>query len=73
MWVAQQKLVKNGNSTAITIPKSFLHQLGWLTGRAVVLELNEACDALVLRLPRASDFGPVGPPRIEHVSESSKS
>jgi antitoxin component of MazEF toxin-antitoxin module len=71
-WVAQQKLVKNGNSVAISIPRPFLHQLGWLCGRHVVLELTENCDALVIRLPRASDFGVPGPPRIDHTPAPEK-
>lgn len=66
-WVALQKLVKNGNSTAVAIPRSFLHQLGWICGRSIVVELTEDCDALVIRLPRHSDYGLVGPPRIEHA------
>jgi hypothetical protein len=64
-WVATQRLVKNGGSTAVTIPKAFLNQLGWLCGRGIVIEMTENCDQLILRLPVPSDFGPVGPPRIE--------
>lgn len=70
MWVAEQRLVRNGNSTAVTIPRTFLHQLGWLTGRGVVLELDDDTTQIIIRLPRASDFGPVGPPRVVRVDKS---
>lgn len=72
MWVAEQKLVKNGNSTSVTIPRSFLHQLGWLTGRKVVIELNDDSTELLIRLPRQSDYGVVGPPSIHRVIEGAK-
>lgn len=61
---AVQKLVRNGNSTAVAIPRSFLHQLNWLPGRSVVVELTENLDAVVVRLPTERDFGLVGPPRL---------
>jgi antitoxin component of MazEF toxin-antitoxin module len=65
--VAQQKLVRNGNATAVTIPRTFLHYLRWLPGRAIVLELNDDCTEVVMRLPRQSDFGLIGPPSITRV------
>ncbi|HEV3059069.1 MAG TPA: AbrB/MazE/SpoVT family DNA-binding domain-containing protein [Vicinamibacterales bacterium] len=61
---ALQKLVRNGNATAVSIPRSFLFKLGWVPGRAVIVELTENCDACVVRLPNAADFGPVSAPRI---------
>lgn len=36
-----QKLVKNGGSTQVTIPRPLLFALGWLTGQPVILELTE--------------------------------
>lgn len=72
MWVAEQKLVKNGNSTAVSIPRTFLHQLGWLPGRRIVIELNDDSTELVIRLPRQSDYGLVGPPSIHRVMEGEK-
>lgn len=72
MWVAQQKLVRNGNSTGLTIPRTFLHQLGWLQGRMLVLELNDDTTQIIVRLPQASDFGPVGPPSIRRVVPEAK-
>lgn len=59
---ALQKLVRNGNSTGVSIPRPFLFKLNWVPGRAVVLELTENCDALVIRVPREADFGLVSPP-----------
>lgn len=72
MWVAEQKLIRNGNSTTVTIPKSFLHQLGWLSGRKIVIELNDDSTEVLIRLPRPSDYGIVGPPSIHHVMENPK-
>ncbi len=60
---AVQKLVRNGNSTAVSIPRAMLIHLGWLPGQSVVLELLE--DKTVrLRPPVERDFAPLGAPRI---------
>lgn len=72
MWVAEQKLVKNGNAVAVTIPRSFLHQLGWLAGRRIVIELNDDSTEVLIRLPRQSDYGVTGPPSIHRVMEDAK-
>lgn len=60
---AAQKLVKNGNATSVTIPRTMLVALGWLTGQAVIVEQLEN-NAVLIRLPNERDFGPVGPPRM---------
>jgi antitoxin component of MazEF toxin-antitoxin module len=31
---ALQKLTRNGNATAVTIPRAILHTLGWLPGES---------------------------------------
>lgn len=38
---ALQKLVRNGNSTQLTIPRPVLMHLGWLPGDPVIVELLE--------------------------------
>jgi len=38
---AFQKLVRNGNATAVTIPRAVLFHLRWLPGDYVVLEVQE--------------------------------
>lgn len=55
---ALQKLVRNGNSTQVTIPKPLLVHLGWLPGGDVIVELAVDNRSLVFREPRADDFGP---------------
>jgi antitoxin component of MazEF toxin-antitoxin module len=60
---ALQKLVRNGNATAVTIPRAILHTIGWLPGEAVVLELLED-STLRIRRPCDQDFAPVSVPRI---------
>jgi antitoxin component of MazEF toxin-antitoxin module len=60
---ALQKLVKNGNSTQVTIPRTMLITLGWITGESVMLELLED-GSLRLRRPVERDFAPVGAPRL---------
>lgn len=70
---ALQKLVRNGNATAVAIPRPFLFKLGWLTGRAVVIELTENCDMVIIRLPNERDFGVSSPPRILVEPEAAKS
>lgn len=67
MWVADHTLVKNGNSAGVSIPRGFLHQLGWIVGRRVVIELNDDCTQLTIRLPQQSDFGISGPSRVRQM------
>jgi len=52
-----QKLVRNGNSTQITIPRTVLYHLGWLPGQAVILEVLED-KSILIRPPRETDFAP---------------
>lgn len=54
---ALQKLVKNGNSTQVTIPRTLLHYLGWLAGEQVIVECTEA-KHLVIRRPASDEFAP---------------
>ena len=60
---AMQKLVRNGNSTQITIPRAVLIHLGWLPGQPVILELLED-NSLHIRLPVLADIAPIGRPRL---------
>jgi antitoxin component of MazEF toxin-antitoxin module len=54
---ALQKLTRNGNATALTIPRALLHTLGWLPGESLIVEIVD--DGRVqLRRPVAEDFGP---------------
>lgn len=52
---ALQKIVRNGNSAQITIPRAMLIPLDWLPGESVILELQED-GSLLVRRPRAEDF-----------------
>ncbi len=63
-WLADQTLLRSGNAIRITIPRAFLHQLGWIAGGKVMLELDDTLEQLVVRLPRASDYGPTQNPRV---------
>jgi len=60
---ALQKLVRNGNSTQVTIPRPMLIALGWLTGEQMILELLED-QSLRIRRPVERDFAPVSAPRM---------
>lgn len=52
-----QKLVRNGNSTQVTIPHQALFYLGWLPGEAIILELTEN-KSIVIRRPAPDEFLP---------------
>jgi len=54
---ALQKLVRNGNSTQVTIPRPALFWLGWLPGEAVILEVLEN-KSLLIRRPASDEFMP---------------
>jgi antitoxin component of MazEF toxin-antitoxin module len=60
---ALQKLVRNGSSTQVTMPRPLLIHLGWLPGEAVIIELLED-DSIRIRRPREADFAPVRMPRM---------
>jgi antitoxin component of MazEF toxin-antitoxin module len=47
---AIQKLVRNGSSTQITLPRWILVPLGWLPGTDVVVELTENNAILITPL-----------------------
>lgn len=66
-WITDPNLVKHGNSTAVCIPRAFLHRLGWICGRKVIIELNDEQTMLVVRLPQSSDYGPIGPAHITRI------
>lgn len=59
---ALQKLVRNGNSTQVTIPRQILIHLGWIAGESMIFYVTEAGE-LVIRRPRESDFVP---PTVKH-------
>lgn len=60
---ALQKLVKNGNSTAVSIPRPILIHLGWLPGEQVVMEVLED-KSIRVRRPCERDIAPLGAPRL---------
>jgi antitoxin component of MazEF toxin-antitoxin module len=37
------RVVKNGNSLQLSIPRPMLHQLGWHIGTTILLELRDGC------------------------------
>lgn len=60
---AIQKLVRNGSSTQVTIPRMMLIPLGWLPGMEVVIEMLEDNTIRVRPLEDAA-FKPKAIPRI---------
>jgi antitoxin component of MazEF toxin-antitoxin module len=54
---ALQKLVRNGNSTQVSIPRPILIHLGWLPGHLVVVEVLED-ETLRVRPQYEGEFGP---------------
>lgn len=47
---ALQKLVRNGNSIQVTIPRPILMHLGWLPGNFVVVDLLESGELRLAKL-----------------------
>lgn len=67
-----QKLVRNGNSTQVTIPRQLLGELEWLPGQGVIVETLED-KSLHIRLPQPEDFSPLRARRVlELETPSSK-
>lgn len=52
-----QKLVRNGNSTQVTLAPQMLCWLGWLPGESIIVELTEN-KSIVIRRPGADEFAP---------------
>lgn len=52
---ALQKLVRNGNSTQVTIPRTVLIWLGWLPGEEIILEALED-KSIHIRRPGRDEF-----------------
>ena len=46
------KVVKNGNSLMVSLPKPMLHALGWALGTRIILEQRENC-VVIAQLDRA--------------------
>ena len=60
---ALQKLVRNGNATAVTLARPLLFHLGWLPGESVFVELLYD-HSLRIRRPVERDFAPIQAPRF---------
>lgn len=60
---ALQRLVKNGNSTAVSIPRPMLIHLAWLAGQDVIVEVLDD-NSLHIRRPVEEDFGVRGASRM---------
>ena len=52
-----QKLIRNGNSTMVTISPQVLAWLGWVPGQLIVVELTEN-KRIVVREPVDGEFLP---------------
>lgn len=52
---ALQRLVRNGNSTQVTIPRAILMHLGWLPSEEVIVTVLED-KSLHIRRPTTDDF-----------------
>lgn len=55
--LAIQKLIVNGTSVMVTIPRPFMRVLGWLPGQTVMVEM-QLDKAVKIRRPRERDFEP---------------
>jgi antitoxin component of MazEF toxin-antitoxin module len=61
----QNKLVRNGNSTHVAIPKKLLDWLQWNCGQSVIVEAN-LDRSLTIRRPTVDDLN-VGPAPGAHI------
>lgn len=48
----RKKILKVGDSAAITIPSAFLRQVRWKTGQEVIVEADPRTETLVVRSAR---------------------
>lgn len=52
-----QKLIRNGNSTMVTLSPQVLAWLGWVPGQLIVVELTDS-KRVVIRAPVDGEFLP---------------
>lgn len=63
-----QKIVQNGNSSQVTLPRPLMFWLGWLPGEAIIVEALED-KSVRIRRPARDEFLPKNPPKIVLDSE----
>lgn len=68
-----QKLVRNGNSTQVTLAPQMLAFLGWVSGQEIIVELTEH-NFLIVRRPAPSDYAtkPIGPIMLDRALPGTK-
>lgn len=68
-----QHLYKHGNATGVTIPRAMLFATGWLPGEAIIIELLEGNQAVLVRRPTLADFPNIEAPRfVREAAEAVK-
>jgi len=65
--IAIQKIVLQGNSAMVTIPRAMMNFLGWRPGQPVTLRLQEN-GTIVVRLWRDNELQQVGTPGLVDVA-----
>lgn len=50
-----QRLVRNGNSTQVTLAPQMINFLGWLPGQEIIVELTDH-NFIIVRKPAPSDY-----------------
>ncbi len=69
--MSEQKLYKNGNSIAVTVPKEYLQKLGLRDGSRVMWEMTKKGPLLTVEQAKrkASDINPKVARLIEKISK----
>lgn len=66
-----QKIIKVGNSLALTIPKAFLEKSGYSVGDQVIVEHNAAHKTLLVKPQTDKHFKSLTPEFFEWLDEIS--
>lgn len=69
---AFQKLVRNGNATAVTIPRAVLFHLHWLPGDYVLLEVQEDKSIRIRHVSKAEAKNALIPSMLELTEDSAR-
>ena len=67
-----QKLVRNGNSTQVTLPKAMLLHLGWLPGSMITIELREDSSLVVRHFDPHAIQAAQGKPIVQELPEMTR-
>ena len=67
-----QKIIKVGNSAAITIPKDFLNGTGFKIGDEIKVEADTVAKMMIIKSPKQGDYRSLTPEFFKWLKDISE-